>query len=94
MKREVIRYPRPPIPEHTQGECEYQSPPSRLDIARFMLECLQFAADVYERWKSRQDSKDEAEMSPTEAREYAAEILAAADKAEANNRDGEDWPAP
>lgn len=66
----------------------------RLDVARFLLEVAQLALDIYDRWVARQ-AADEEEMTPDEARAYAAEIIAAAEKADAANRDGgEEWNAP
>jgi hypothetical protein len=94
MKRERLeRYLPRREREHAPEESYCAT--SRLDIARLLLEVAQFAADIYDRWQARRESSEEAEMSPAEAREYAAEILAAADKAEADNRDGgEEWNAP
>lgn len=93
VDRDRLRFPRP----HRDPEVNQEhghAPPSRLDVARLLLEVLQFAAEVYDRWVARNQSEEEAEMTPEEARAYAAEIVAAAEKAEAANRDGEDWGAP
>ena len=68
----------------------------RLEVARLLLDIAQLCLEVYDRWKTRVDeAADEAEMSPAEAREYAQSILDAADRAEADARDGgEEWNAP
>jgi hypothetical protein len=94
MKRERLeRYLPRREREHATSEEGYCAT-SRLDVARLLLEVAQFVADIYDRWAARRESSEDTEMSPVEAREYAAEILAAADKAEANDRDGEAWNAP
>lgn len=91
------RHRQLPRRDHAPSEVEYEYPAatSRLDVARLLLDVVQFGAEVYDRWIARKAAAEKtAPMTPAQAREYAHEILAAADKAEANDRDGEDWGAP